>query len=212
MSNNSKILWIIIIWNVIVGCDLISDGCKNCYVRMMVECLKVMGQVKYQNGFILIIYFECLNELFGWKGNKFVFVVSMGDLFYKDILFDFIDKVIEVIIKCLQYIFQILIKWVERMYEYFLIYVIFENVWFGVIVENQKVKGCIDYLKKLDVLVWFFSCEFLLEDLGIFDLFDIDWVIVGGELGNRVRKVEKDWILNIKFQCDVFISIVFFFK
>ena len=32
------------------------------------------------------------------------------------------------------------------------------------------------------------------EDLGTLDLSDIDWVIVGGESGNRARKVEKDWI------------------
>lgn len=108
MSNNSKISWTTTTWNVTAGCDPISDGCKNCYARMMAERLKAMGQAKYQNGFIPTIHPECLNEPFEWKGNKLVFVVSMGDLFHKDIPFDFIDKVMEVITKCPQHTFQIL--------------------------------------------------------------------------------------------------------
>ena len=212
MSNNSKISWTTTTWNVTAGCDPISDGCKNCYARMMAERLKAMGQAKYQNGFIPTIHSECLNEPFEWKGNKLVFVVSMGDLFHKDIPFDFIDKVMEVITKCPQHTFQILTKRAERMYEYFSTHAIPENVWLGVTVENQKVKGRIDYLKKLDAPVRFLSCEPLLEDLGTLDLSDIDWVIVGGESGNRARKVEKDWILNIKSQCDVSTGTAFFFK
>lgn len=62
MSNNSKISWTATTWNVTAGCDPISDGCKNCYARMMAERLKAMGQAKYQNGFIPTIHPECLNE------------------------------------------------------------------------------------------------------------------------------------------------------
>ena len=36
-------------------------------------------------------------------------------------------------------------------------------------------------------------------------------ILNGGESGNRARKVEKDWILNIKSQCDA-ASTAFFFK
>ena len=54
MSNNSKISWTTTTWNVTAGCDPISDGCKNCYARMMAERLKAMGQAKYQNGLSLI--------------------------------------------------------------------------------------------------------------------------------------------------------------
>ena len=103
----------------------------------------------------------------------------------------------EVINQCPQHTFQILTKRADRMYKYFSVHTIPENVWLGVTVENQKVKDRIDYLKKLDAPV---------------DLSDIDWVIVGGESGNRARKMEKDWILNIKSQCDVSTGTAFFFK
>ena len=47
-----------------------------------------------------------------------------------------------------------------------------------------------------------------IEDL---DLFNIDWVIVGGESGNQARPMEKEWVLNIKRQCDEQ-GVPFFFK
>jgi putative ABC transporter subunit len=212
MSSNSKISWTETTWNPVSGCSPISEGCRNCYARVMAGRLKAMGQAKYQNGFTPAIHPECLNEPFGWKGKKLVFVASMGDLFHKDIPFDFIDKVMEVIGQCPQHTFQILTKRADRMYGYFSIRTIPENVWLGVTVENRTVKSRIDYLKKLDAPVRFLSCEPLLEDLGTLAPSGIDWVIVGGESGNRARKVEKDWILNIKSQCDATPGVAFFFK
>ena len=212
MSNNSKISWTETTWNPISGCSPISEGCRNCYARVMAERLKSMRQIKYQNGFTPTTHSGCLNEPFGWKGKKLVFVASMGDLFHKDIPFDFVDKVMEVISQCPQHTFQLLTKRAERMNEYFSTRAIPGNVWLGVTVENRTVKSRIDCLKKLDAPVRFLSCEPLLEDLEALDLLGIDWVIVGGESGNRARKVEKDWILNIKSQCDATPGTAFFFK
>jgi len=41
-----------------------------------------------------------------------------------------------------------------------------------------------------------------LEDLGIIDLTGVDWVIVGGESGPKARPMKREWVLNIKRQCD----------
>ena len=57
----------------------------------------------------------------------------------------------------------------------------------------------------------FLSVEPLLEDLGKINLKNIDWVIVGGESGNRARPMDKNWVLNIKKQCENK-DIAFFFK
>ncbi len=59
--------------------------------------------------------------------------------------------------------------------------------------------------------ILFLSVEPLLEDLGKINLQNIDWVIVGGESGNRARPMDKSWILNIKLQCNNN-NIVFLFK
>ncbi len=49
------------------------------------------------------------------------------------------------------------------------------------------------------------------EDLGNFDLSGIHWVIVGGESGPMTRPMKREWVLNIKNQCDNQ-RIAFFFK
>lgn len=138
MSNNTKISWTSISWNIMTGCTPISDGCNDCYAKAMVKRLQAMGQAKYQNGFTPTIHPECMNEPFWWKGNKLVFVASMGDFFHIEIPFDFIDKVMEVINQCPQHTFQILTKRADRMYKYFSVHTIPENVWLGVTVENPE--------------------------------------------------------------------------
>ena len=57
----------------------------------------------------------------------------------------------------------------------------------------------------------YLSVEPLLEDLGEINLENIDWVIVGGESGNRARPMYENWILSIKKQCEDN-DIAFFFK
>lgn len=211
MSNNSKISWTTATWNPVTGCSKYSAGCKNCYAEGMIFRLQGMGQSKYQNGFTPTIHPECLGEPLKWKNSRLVFLPSMGDLFHKDIPFEFIDKVMDTIKQCPQHTFQILTKRADTMYEYFSTHSVPDNAWLGITVEDQNAKWRIDYLKQLDTSVRFLSCEPLLEDLGRLDISDIDWVIVGGESGSKARKVEKDWILNIKSQCDAE-NVVFFFK
>ena len=87
-----------------------------------------------------------------------------------------------------------------------------KNIWLGVTVDNRK-EGLprIDKLRNLQASVLFLSVEPLLEDLGKINLENIDWVIVGGESGNKARPMNKEWVVNIKQQCDAD-GIAFFFK
>ena len=213
MSDKTKIAWTGggATWNPVTGCEQISPGCRDCYAKTMAKRLCAMGQAKYQNGFTPTIHPQCLNEPFTWKKPQMVFVVSMGDLFHYDIPFSLIDKVMDVIEKCPQHTFQILTKRTERMAEYFSTRPVPDNAWVGTTVECQSVKNRIDLLRNVDAPVRFLSIEPLLEDLGTLDLNGIDWVIVGGESGNRARRMEKSWALNVKAQCDAS-GIAFFFK
>lgn len=211
MSNNNKIAWTQATWNPVTGCEKTSAGCRNCYAEQLVKRLKAMGQAKYQNGFTPTLHPGSLNEPLKWKNPRLVFLPSMGDLFHQDISFNFIDQVMDVILKCPQHTFQILTKRAERMNDYFSSRPIPENVWLGCTVENQSTKWRMDCLRQLKAPVNFISHEPLLEDLGIPDYTGIDWVIAGGESGNKARKMEKSWVLNIKAQCDAS-GTAFFFK
>ena len=69
----------------------------------------------------------------------------------------------------------------------------------------------IDKLRQIKASVLFLSVEPLLEDLGKVNLENINWVIVGGESGAKARPMEKEWVVNIKQQCEND-DVAFFFK
>jgi protein gp37 len=51
----------------------------------------------------------------------------------------------------------------------------------------------------------------LLENLAEFDLTGMHWVIVGGESGPKARRMDPEWVVNIKRMCDEQ-GTAFFFK
>ena len=206
----SKIEWTEKTWNPVTGCTKISGGCKNCYAEVLTQRLRFIHD-KYRNGFGVTLHEEDLKAPLYWNNSSIIFVCSMGDLFHVDVPFSFVDKVMETIRNAFWHQFQILTKRPERMAEYFTDREIPRNVWLGTTVENQEVKGRIDYLRGLDAPVLFLSCEPLLEDLGELDLTGINWVIVGGESGSKGRPMKEDWVLSIKEQAEKQ-GAAFFFK
>ena len=177
----------------------------------MARRLQAMGQEKYKKGFTLTLHEDSLQEPMLWKKPHTIFVCSMSDLFHKDVSFDFIDKVMNVIKQTPHHRYQILTKRAERMKEYFSNRENPKNVWLGVTVENKVSKSRIDVLRTLNAPIRFLSCEPLLEDLGVIDLGNIDWVIVGGESGRCARPMLEEWVLSIKKQCEKQ-ETAFFFK
>lgn len=208
----SKIEWTDKTWNPITGCTKQSAGCQHCYAETMARRLKAMGLDKYQNGFQLTLHPEVLEEPVGWHKGHNIFVCSMSDLFHKDVPFDYIDRVMQVISRTPQHRYQILTKRAERMAEYFALHEVPANVWLGVTVECQATKTRIDALRSISSApIRFLSCEPLLEDLGQLNLDAIDWVIVGGESGPKARPMKEEWALNIKRQTEAQ-HAAFFFK
>lgn len=207
----TKIEWTDKTWNPVTGCTKFSAGCAHCYAEVMARRLLAMGQKKYVNGFKLTLHAENLFEPFGWKGRHTIFVCSMSDLFHEDVPFSFIDSVLETIRLTPQHRYQLLTKRAERMAEYFSARLIPENVWLGVTVESASVVHRIDALRNLKASVRFLSCEPLLESLGLLDLTNIDWVIVGGESGFKARPMREEWVLQIQAQAEQQ-GAAFFFK
>lgn len=212
MASKHKIEWTEQTWNPSAGCTKISAGCKNCYAETMAIRLQAMGVEGYENGFTFNTVPSRLNEPLKRKKPTVYFVNSMSDIFHKDMPLDYLNKIFDVIEQTPQHTYQILTKRADRMFDYFSKRDIPKNIWLGVTVDNRK-EGFprIDYLRQLNATVLFLSVEPLLEDLGIMNLQNIDWVIVGGESGNRARPMEKEWVVNIKQQCENK-DVAFFFK
>jgi protein gp37 len=211
-AKTHKIEWTEKTWNPSAGCTKISSGCKNCYAETMAKRLQGRGTIGYEDGFKFNTVPSRLNDPLKRKKATVYFVNSMSDIFHEDMPEDYLDRIFEVIKNTPQHTYQILTKRADRMLQYLSKRDIPKNIWLGVTVENRK-EGLprIDKLRNLQASVKFLSVEPLLEDLGKMNLKNIDWVIVGGESGNRARPMDKEWILNVQQQCEAE-GIAFFFK
>jgi len=207
----SSIEWTEMTWNPTTGCDKISAGCKYCYAEIMSKRLQSMGIEKYKDNFEVRTHIDSLRIPYSWKHSKVVFVNSMSDLFHKDVPAEFIKQVFQVMNENHQHVFQVLTKRAERLFEIHKELKWTHNIWMGVSVENEKVKGRIDFLRKTNAKVKFLSCEPLIGPLRKLNLKNIDWVIVGGESGRTPRPMDADWVLDIQEQCKIS-DVAFFFK
>ncbi len=211
-AKKHKIEWTEKTWNPSAGCTKISSGCKNCYAEVMANRQKAMGTVGYENGFKFNTVPSRLSAPLRRKKATVYFVNSMSDIFHEDMPEDYIDKIFNIIELTPQHTYQILTKRADRMVQYLSQRAIPKNIWLGVTVDNRK-EGLprIDKLRNLNASILFLSVEPLLEDLGEMNLKNINWVIVGGESGNKARPMDKEWVVNIKQQCETE-GIAFFFK
>lgn len=211
MALKSKIEWTENTWNPVTGCTKISDGCQNCYAYRMAKRLQGMGNRKYVNGFKVTLHKNCLTEPLNWNKPSLIFVNSMSDLFHEEVPIGFIKQVFDIMNQATWHTFQILTKRAERLVSISEQLNWSPNIWQGVTVESEKYKSRIELLKRVPARIKFVSFEPLIGDVGSVNLSSIDWVIVGGESGFNCRKIEEDWILNIKNQCEQQ-KVYFYFK
>ena len=205
-STHTGIEWTDKTWNPTTGCDKISTGCLHCYA----EALTQRFPKNFPNGFALTLHPERLEEPLRWRTPSRVFVNSMSDLFHEDVPLDFIRQVFSVIHSTPWHIYQILTKRHERLSDLASKLDFPENIWLGVSIENQNYVDRLESLRTVPVSVRFISCEPLLGTLKL-NLTGIDWVIVGGESGQKHRSMKLDWAEDIRDQCQN-AGVAFFFK
>lgn len=216
MSASSKIEWTDSTWNPVRGCTKVSPGCKHCYAETIAERFRGVKDHPFEFGFDLRLVPEKLGDPIRWGTPRRIFVNSMSDLFHEDVSDDYIEKVCRVMLAANWHTYQILTKRGDRMSRLLRgklkAAAAASHIWWGVSVENQK-HGLprIDLLRQAGPSVAFLSVEPLIEDLGVFDLTGIHWVIVGGESGAGARPIKQEWVRSIREQCRV-AKVPFFFK
>jgi len=157
-----------------------------------------------------------LGEPLKWRVPKMIFVNSMSDLFHELVPDSYIVAVARVMVAAKWHTYQVLTKRSQRLHDLLNTKLRFAaeqpHIWWGVSVEDKKYGlPRIEALRNARASVRFLSVEPLLEDLGKMNLRGVDWVIVGGESGAGARPMKKEWVLDLRNQCDRK-GVAFFFK
>jgi protein gp37 len=222
MATNSSIEWTEATWNPVVGCNVLSPGCTNCYAMRMAARLEAMGQAKYTgvtrktggrhkwNGRINLDH-ASLDLPKKWKAGRTIFVNSMSDLFHAKVPLEFIKLVFATMVETPQHTYQVLTKRPDRAEEFANDLPWPKHVWLGTSVENADYVDRIDQLRRTPAAVKFLSLEPLLGPLEGLDLKGIDWAIAGGESGPSARPMEPEWVRSIRDQC-IKAKVAFHFK
>jgi protein gp37 len=214
MAQWSEIEWTDITWNPASGCTKISPGCDHCYAERFAERWRGIPGHPYEFGFDLNLHPSRLQQPLKLRRPSFIFVNSMSDLFHKDIPWDYIDRVFDVMEQANWHVFQVLTKRSSILRKY--VNQRYPNnsapahIWLGVSLENAEQISRVRHLQQSNASMKFLSLEPLLGPVEI-DLTDISWVIVGGESGPGAREMKEEWAISVRDQC-VGQRVPFFFK
>jgi len=200
MGKNSKINWTNHTWNPWQGCRKVSEGCTYCYMYR--------DKTRFRQDPTDIVRSKdaTFNMPFRVKKYALVFVCSWSDFFIEQ-ADEWRSEAWDIIKACPHLDFQLLTKRPENIVDrlpadwgsggY-------PNVWLGVTAENQEMANArIPVLLEIPNICHFISIEPMLSSVNLnpFDRQKIDWVIVGGESGNKFRPMDPNWALGVLQQC-----------
>ncbi len=119
MATKTKIEWTDYSWNPVTGCTEADTSCRNCYARRMAARLAGRNGYPADEPFRVTLHPDRLDEPLRWRKPRRVFVCSMGDLFHKDVPFDFILKVFAVAIATPWNTYLMLTKRPDRAHDFY---------------------------------------------------------------------------------------------
>jgi protein gp37 len=173
---DSKIEWTDHTHNEWIGCEKISDGCKNCYAEELMD--KRYARAKWgSNGTRILTSIQNRNKPFSWnrkaerEGVRYkVFAQSLSDTFEdREELEPWRIELFEKIASTPNLDWLVLTKRPDVAKKFFEKYTEFEdlsNLWLGVSVENQETANRrIPILLDIPAKVRFLSCEPLLANI-----------------------------------------------
>jgi len=102
MSGKTKIEWADRVWNPVVGCTPVSEGCRNCYAKRLhdmrhkayLEGKKVPEQYAKPFEQVQLMGLR-IGKPLGWKKPQRIFVNSVSDLFHPEVPISFLANLFE---------------------------------------------------------------------------------------------------------------------
>lgn len=210
---NSSISWTHHTFNPWIGCTKVSPGCANCYAE--VDRSTCFLGVKWGRGAPRHRTKTCGDPLAHDRAAKRageihrLFCASLADVFDPEVPMQWRSDLYDLIRKTRNLDWLLLTK---RPSEINSLGVPPDKVWLGTSVEDQyRADERIPELLKIPAAIHFLSVEPLLEPVDLGGLHGIDWVIVGGESGPRLRPMKIEWARSLRDQCRA-AGIAFFMK
>ena len=204
MAIKTGISWCDSTWNPSWGCDAVSAGCDNCYAERLANRLAGHFQVELKPNALkpaTIRKLGPIKEDDGTVRPRLVFVNSMSDIFHEKIPDSWLDQCFDIMENMPGTIWQMLTKRPVRMKNYATArygkHGSPPNLWFGVSVEDNNVKGRLNVLRRIEHQIGctaFVSIEPLIGSVSEIDLEHISWVIIGGESGYHRRQMMIAWV------------------
>ena len=218
MGKNSKISWTKHTFNPFIGCQHVSAGCDNCYAETLMD--KRFGKVKWGPHGERVRTSES-NWKQPLKWDKEARIAGRRDRVFCASLADWLDNkapqqwridlasLIErtpnldwLLLTKRPENFDVLSPWGMNFPE---------NVWLGITAENQETfDRRWEYLDYAYAIVKFISYEPALGPLTLRGARP-DWVICGGESGDKARYMNTEWARDLRNECATE-GIPFFFK
>lgn len=204
--SESNIGWTKYSWNPYTwNCTKVSLACKNCYMFEMARNLRgkdATGAPQLREA--------AWAELRRFESGP-VFVNSMSDTYHEDVPTAWIHRIHNTARQHPHLIFLLLTKRIERAAALAPYLDWPRNLWIGTTVESDEYLWRLDYLRSITQAAGRFVSFEPLLGLVTPNLTGIEWVIVGGESGNRRRFFDRFYAMPILYEAQRK-SIPFFFK
>ena len=206
---SSGISWTDSTWNWAVGCNKISEGCKNCYAASMVHRMEHHFGHKFEEVRIHpdrlkhVSKFGPVVKPDGTRAPRLVFTNSMSDWAHEAIPDDFVHKTFDAMEAAPNTVFQLLTKRPVRARQLLVGRYgnsgVPANFWVGTTVESNDVRKRADILRSIQdrtgAMTAFLSVEPIVGPTDKIDMKGLSWIITGGESGGKARVMQRAWLL-----------------
>lgn len=209
MGKETKIAWTDHTFNPWMGCEKVSEGCRNCYAATFTK--NRMGLQLWGKAAPRQVTTTPWRNVRQWNKQaeadgviRRVFCASLCDVFEDHPIAEQTRPAVWDIIRESQSLdFQLLTKRPQRIAD-----CLpddwgdgWDNVWLGTSIEDMRVAKRADYLRQVPARVRFISYEPALGSLNDLDLAGLHWIIYGGESGPGYRPEDKQWARDMRDRC-----------
>ena len=220
MGEKTIIAWTDHTFNIAWGCVKVSPGCKHCYAESSSN--RFGFDVWGKNASRRTFGDKHWHEPMKWELDAIqegrqhrVFCSSMCDVFedHPTIVGE-LAKLWDLITLTPHLDWQLLTKRPERIADNLPDtwgVAGWNNVWIGTSIENNDYANRADIIRDIPAVVRFISYEPALGPLDKLDLDGIDWVIFGGESGDKFRAMDVQWARDMRDRCAK-ARVAYFFK